>query len=1067
MMKRVLNKIFSMSLMSLALLLFFIAIAVATFVENDFGTPVAQKMIYQAFWFELIIGYLSFTLMYNIYRYKLVQRKKLGSLVFHIAFLVIVLGALFTRVVGFEGAMLIREGASSDILISSDTYIQIKVHDKKQQYVYDMPIIIDGHTNNDFKHTFHFPGQSESIELSFVGLIEQAKDTLIPTAEKFGDPYLEIVTVGDKGRKYNYIKSGESLSDDLLPIGFNIEEEGGIYVVDTDSGLFIRPNAPMTYFQMADQTTGVFTADSLQRFVKKRLYTINDQQFVFNAYYKGAKFETIESPSVAKDYKAVTLLAKQGELSNEFVTKGSKGMVPNHTKFKMGDLYYEIAYGSKQIKLPFLVHLNDFELERYPGTENPSSYSSKVTVLDLENEVEKPHHIYMNNVLDYGGYRFFQSSYDEDEKGTILSVNHDALGTNVTYLGYLLLGLGFVISLMQREGRFRLLLRKAKETRMKREAMHLFLIGCLSIFGTVNGYAQDSLNHASHDHDHNHEHVQESTTGQPKTSPLERDQAIELPIIDATHAAKFGHLIIQANNGRFQPVHTLATDVLKKVSRQSNYNGLTPMQVFLGIHTNVLDWNIEPMIYVSGDEVRKKLGIEGSRAALKDFFAGENLDYILEHDAEVARLKKPAARNVYDKDILKTDERLNILLGMFTGSYLKIIPLPNDSANNWYSPYDREHPFTGKDAEFFQNIIPLYNMSVDEAYKTGDWSQADEVVNLLDKYQRKVSKEEIIPSKKAVEWEIVYNKLDVFKHLGNYYLMIGFVLLILVFIQLFNPAMNLKWVTVPSFILFLLMFALHGFGLGLRWYLSGHAPWSNGYEAVVFIAFITVLAGLLFYKQSKIVLGATGILAWLMLFVAHMNALDPEITNLVPVLKSYWLMIHVAIITGSYGFLGLGAILALITLVINLFLTQDNKKHVLLTTKEVTYITEMTLIIGLFMLTIGTFLGGVWANESWGRYWGWDAKETWALASVLVYAIILHFRFVPGLKGQFAFNVAALWGYGSIIMTFFGVNFYLSGLHSYATGDPIPIPTWVPITIVLLLILSIASGLRKRSVIRK
>ena len=259
----------------------------------------------------------------------------------------------------------------------------------------------------------------------------------------------------------------------------------------------------------------------------------------------------------------------------------------------------------------------------------------------------------------------------------------------------------------------------------------------------------------------------------------------------------------------------------------------------------------------------------------------------------------------------------------------------------------------------------------------------------------------------------------------------------------------------------LTLFLLHTFGLIVRWYISGHAPWSNGYEAVVFIGWVTVLSGLLYSKNSKIVLGATGVLAWLMLFVAHMNQLDPEITMLQPVLKSYWLMIHVAIITGSYGFLGLGAIIGLVTLIMNLFLTESNTKRVQLTTSELTYVTEMVLTIGLFMLTIGTFLGGVWANESWGRYWGWDAKETWALASVLVYAIVLHLRFIPFLKSRFVFNAASLVAYGSIIMTFFGVNFYLTGLHSYATGDPVPIPTWVPITIGLIFVLIGLSYWRK------
>ncbi len=221
----------------------------------------------------------------------------------------------------------------------------------------------------------------------------------------------------------------------------------------------------------------------------------------------------------------------------------------------------------------------------------------------------------------------------------------------------------------------------------------------------------------------------------------------------------------------------------------------------------------------------------------------------------------------------------------------------------------------------------------------------------------------------------------------------------------------------------------------MRWYISGHAPWSNGYEAVVFIAWVTVIAGFLFSKKNPVILAATCILAFCMLFVTEMNILDPEITPLVPVLKSYWLMIHVAIITGSYGFLGLGAILGLINLLLFIFRNKNNGKVITWNINELTYVSEMTITVGLFMLTIGTFLGGIWANESWGRYWGWDPKETWALVSVLVYAVLLHLRFIPALKSKFVFNAVSFWSYSAILFTFFGVNFYLVGLHSYAQGD--------------------------------
>jgi cytochrome c-type biogenesis protein CcsB len=267
-----------------------------------------------------------------------------------------------------------------------------------------------------------------------------------------------------------------------------------------------------------------------------------------------------------------------------------------------------------------------------------------------------------------------------------------------------------------------------------------------------------------------------------------------------------------------------------------------------------------------------------------------------------------------------------------------------------------------------------------------------------------------------------------------------------------------KFLTGGLFILFI----LHTMGLAARWYISGHAPWSNGYESMIYIGWATVFAGFLFSRTSKMTLAATSILTALILMVAHLNWLDPEITPLVPVLKSYWLMIHVAIITGSYGFLGLGCLLGFMNLILMIVKTARNRLRINSTIKELTIIIEMTLTVGLFMAAVGTFLGGVWANESWGRYWGWDPKETWALVIVLIYAMILHLRFIPKANGKFLFNILAVLGFSTVIMTYFGVNYYLAGLHSYAKGDPVPIPTFVPVTLVVVLLIGVVAYLRNR-----
>jgi cytochrome c-type biogenesis protein CcsB len=258
-------------------------------------------------------------------------------------------------------------------------------------------------------------------------------------------------------------------------------------------------------------------------------------------------------------------------------------------------------------------------------------------------------------------------------------------------------------------------------------------------------------------------------------------------------------------------------------------------------------------------------------------------------------------------------------------------------------------------------------------------------------------------------------------------------------------------------------FLYHTYGMIMRWYLSGHAPWSNGYEALVLVSWSSLLAGFSFMRYSKITLAATALLAFFTLMTAGHSSYDPQLTNLQPVLKSYWLIIHVATLTISYGFLGLGFVLGLFNMGIYLVKNPKNATRLSLISKELTHINEMNLTIGLLLATVGTFLGGVWANESWGRYWGWDAKETWALIITIVYTIILHLRLAPKMKGEYVFNLASIFGFGSVLMTFIGVNYYFTkGMHSYASGETPVFPMWAWITILGLVTFIVAAGIRQR-----
>ncbi len=1017
--------LFGMPFMSLFVFLFFLAIAIATGVETYYDTTTALKVIYRAKWFEWIQFILFINLIANIFRYKIYTKEKIGSFIFHVSFLIIVVASFITRYFSFEGMMQIPEGKAVNYILSAETYLSMKVDDQEKQYNYDLPLLISEHTSNDFQHQIEFPGH-QPVLIQYVDFLPgfYSQDTVETVTD--GTTILNIVTV-DNGRKYNYLEKGGVLLDNGLKIAFDSDAgTDAINIISSDSGLFVKSPYDINYVQMSDQSEGVIKRDSIQPFVPRRLYVVGGIQFMFNRVFENAKVVTNSETHHPMGVDNLVVQVTDGVEKKIVNLEGGKGIFPTINQFSLGGLNYRLTFGSKIIQLPFSIFLRDFQLETYPGTQRPSSYASEVTVIDGSKNFE--YRIFMNNVLDYQGYRFFQSSFNQGPQGesTILSVNHDYWGTLLTYIGYALMGLGFILSVFLPGSRFKFLSKKAKEIRLKREGLMKIFVLAFTLGISSLGFTQ-------------HENGNQQVNNNP---------------VDKAHADEFGKLIIQDFEGRLKPVQTTASDFLKKVSRQEKYDGLTPMQVFVGLHTNFLYWYEQPIIYVSGDSTKSILGVTENRAKMSDFYdqkGGYKLGGVMDN----ALSKSKGRQNVFDKNFIKTDERFNIMKGVVMGFYLKIFPLRNDPNDTWIAPSEL-HQLQGEDSTMINMMLSWYVYSV----QTEDWDEANRALQTISDYQQKAGNPDIIPSESKIEWEIFYNKANLFKWVAIGYILVGLFLLTLKFIEIFRLKRANRPLVGIGTVLIVVAFIAHGFGLGLRWYLSGHAPWSNGYEAVIFIGFITMLAGIIFSVNNKIVLGATGILAWLMLFVAGLNNMDPQMTPLVPVLKSYWLMIHVAVITGSYGFLGLSAILAVVNMFLDIFKTPKNKKQVNLTKKELKHINEMIMTVGLFMLTIGTFLGGVWANESWGRYWGWDAKETWALASVLVYTIILHFRFVPGLKSEFAFNTASFWGFASIIMTFYGVNYYLTGLHSYATGDPVPIPNWVPITVVIFLVINILAYLR-------
>ena len=418
--------------------------------------------------------------------------------------------------------------------------------------------------------------------------------------------------------------------------------------------------------------------------------------------------------------------------------------------------------------------------------------------------------------------------------------------------------------------------------------------------------------------------------------------------------------------------------------------------------------------------------------------------------------KALADQNDFDKAVLKIIQRISIIEGMGKGSYFWIIPDLEAENNDWNSWTNHQNKLY-KPGQIY---ISAYFNSILKARQNGDWSIPNKNLQKIAAFQRTDNIK--IPTEKKVNFEIFYNRFPIFKICMAIYSFIGILLLTIAFISLYN---NKKYISLIGNILSIIIsisFLLHTWGIGARWYISGHAPWSDGYEAIIFVAWFTVFSGIIFARKNYFALSSAAIMSVLLMLFSFLSVVSPAISNLVPVLKSYWLVVHVAVIVSSYGFFGLSFILGIVNLLLMSVRKEKNYKKITFNIKELTTISEMSMTIGLYTLTIGTFLGGVWANESWGRYWSWDPKETWALVSVFIYAAITHLRLVPGFRGYFSFNMTAILGFSSIMMTFLGVNYFLSGMHSYGAGDPIPILEWALPTLFIILLLSILARNRNR-----
>ena len=643
--------------------------------------------------------------------------------------------------------------------------------------------------------------------------------------------------------------------------------------------------------------------------------------------------------------------------------------------------------GMKEEKLPFSLCLQKFEAKMHDGTNAVADYSSKFTVIDGDDKSEGE--VSMNNIYSHRSYRLYQSSYDEDGKGSVLAINADPYGIPVTYTGYTLLFISLVWMLFDPKGGYRKLL---KSPLLKKGALITALILSMGNIQTLHA---------------------ESATGNLQNAVLPKETA-----------EKFGELHILYND-RICPVQTFALDFCKKIYGARSYQGLTAEQVLSGWVFYGNTWANEPFIKIKSGEMKTAMNLP-DYASLNTFFNREMGGYTI---GQYVQEYYNGQQDKFHQQAADIDGKIQIIMELREGISLKVLPYTftknvkatkdhsfiKAGTTTWFSPVDKlpqavEH----QHALYIKNVFSLLNGDV----KAGNTSRVNEFFVKMKKYQE-ISSGNSLPTATQYKAERINNAFPFATILFMANLTLGFIALFYTIYRM-TKKKEIKALNIALPILLGVSFLALTFGLALRWIISGNVPMSNGYESMLTVAWFVMLISILMQLRIRIVMVFGFLISGFFLLVSHINQMDPAIGQMMPVLNSPLLSIHVSIIMMSYALLSLTFICGIMGICL--------RSH----GEELQALSRIFLYPALTTMGFGIFIGAIWANMSWGNYWSWDSKETWALITFMIYAVVVHTQSLPVFRKPLVYHIYITLAFLSIAMTYFGVNYFLTGMHSYA-----------------------------------
>lgn len=643
--------------------------------------------------------------------------------------------------------------------------------------------------------------------------------------------------------------------------------------------------------------------------------------------------------------------------------------------------------GMKEEKLPFSLCLKKFEAKMHDGTNAVADYSSKFTVTDGDDKSEGE--VSMNNIYSHRSYRLYQSSYDEDGKGSVLAINADPYGIPVTYTGYALLFISLVWMLFDPKGGYRKLL---KSPLLKKGALMTALILSMGNIQTLHA---------------------EPATGNLQNAVLPKETA-----------EKFGELHILYND-RICPVQTFALDFCKKIYGARSYQGLTAEQVLSGWVFYGNTWANEPFIKIKSGEMKTAMNLP-DYASLNTFFNREMGGYTI---GQYVQEYYNGQQDKFHQQAADIDGKIQIIMELREGVSLKVLPYTftknvkatkdhpfiKAGTTTWFSPVDKlPQAVEQQHALYIKNVFSLLNGDV----KAGNISRVNEFFVKMKKYQE-VSSGNSLPTATQYKAERINNAFPFATILFMANLTLGFIALFYTIYRM-TKKREIKALNIALPILLGVSFLALTFGLALRWIISGNIPMSNGYESMLTVAWFVMLISILMQLRIRIVMVFGFLISGFFLLVSHINQMDPAIGQMMPVLNSPLLSIHVSIIMMSYALLSLTFICGIMGICM--------RSH----GEELQALSRVFLYPALTCMGFGIFIGAIWANVSWGNYWSWDSKETWALITFMIYAVVVHTQSLPVFRKPLVYHIYITLAFLSIAMTYFGVNYFLTGMHSYA-----------------------------------